>query len=209
MSKEKSVAIKEEIKALSPAQIDAAVSRIAKAMSGIEKGYIACAADVARLYDTKSYKAAGYKNIYEMCTDKFGMSRGTVSNLNTIVARFFDNYKLREDFKGFQIRSLLAMRELTDDEIHLLNITADLSAAEIERIIDEYKNPAAQIAESGEVQYSEGDGENDSESEPAAEVEGIKETTLTWTSGESAENFVKALEQARFMDYNRIIVNIK
>lgn len=37
MSKKESVAVKEEIKALSTEQINAAVSRIAKAMSGIEK----------------------------------------------------------------------------------------------------------------------------------------------------------------------------
>lgn len=90
-------------------KIDAAVSRIEKKIGTIEKGYLGIIGDVAYLAENDGAKALGYKNIYELCADKFGMARGTVHNLLSIYKRFGDgNYGLTAEANGMGVRALLA-----------------------------------------------------------------------------------------------------
>lgn len=90
-------------------KIDAAVSRIEKKIGTIEKGYLGIVGDVAYLAENDGAKTLGYKNIYELCADKFGMARGTVHNLLSIYKRFGDgNYGLTAEANGMGVRALLA-----------------------------------------------------------------------------------------------------
>lgn len=90
-------------------KINAAVARIEKKIGTIEKGYLGIIGDVAYLAENDGAKALGYKNIYELCADKFGMARGTVHNLLSIYKRFGDgNYKLTDEANGLGVRAMLA-----------------------------------------------------------------------------------------------------
>lgn len=90
-------------------KINAAVARIEKKIGTIEKGYLGIIGDVAYLAENDGAKALGYKNIYELCADKFGMARGTVHNLLSIYKRFGDgNYGLTDEANGLGVRAMLA-----------------------------------------------------------------------------------------------------
>lgn len=88
--------------------IDETITRVADTMRKIEQGYLSVVGDVKRLYDLKAWTVTGHKNIYELCADKFGMSRGTVSNLRQIGERFVgDDYELIEEASGLGVRAML------------------------------------------------------------------------------------------------------
>ena len=90
-------------------KINAAVARIEKKIGTIEKGYLSIIGDVAYLAENDGAKALGYKNIYELCADKFGMARGTVHNLLSIYKRFGDgNYGLTDEANGLGVRAMLS-----------------------------------------------------------------------------------------------------
>ena len=88
-------------------KLEAAVNRVQKKIDKIAKCYIEVIGDVALLYEDKNFKALGYKNIYELAKDKFGMSRGTVNNLLSVYDRFGENYKLKDEYKDMSLRELL------------------------------------------------------------------------------------------------------
>lgn len=152
---------------LSTVEIDKSITRIEKEVSKISKGYINIAGDVAKLYDSKAYKEKGYKNIYDMCANLFGMARGTVSNLRNINERFCIDYKINPLYNGYSMRALLTMIELkvTDEEVALLNITSDLSAAEITAIIKDARGIAIEDKESANENESESESVNESANE--------------------------------------------
>lgn len=156
---------------LSATEIDKSITRIEKEVSKISKGYINIAGDVAKLYDSNSYKEKGYKNIYDMCGDLFGMARGTVSNLRNINERFCIDYKINPLYNGYSMRALLTMIELkvTDEEVALLNITSDLSASEITAIIKDARGIAIEDKESANENASENESENASANESESE----------------------------------------
>lgn len=99
----------ETVPATDDKKINAAVARIEKKIGTIEKGYLGIIGDVAYLAENDGAKALGYKNIYELCADKFGMARGTVHNLLSIYKRFGDgNYGLTDEANGLGVRAMLA-----------------------------------------------------------------------------------------------------
>lgn len=99
---------KTEVVKIDAKAVETVVKRIATKIGSIEKGYLSIAGDVARLRDMTAWKETGHKNIYELCADKFGMARGTVSNLCSIYDRFGDgNYKLGEEADGKKLTELL------------------------------------------------------------------------------------------------------
>lgn len=96
-----------ETPAVDEKKLNACVERISKQIDKISDGYIKIIGDVAYIYE-HGVKALGYKNIYDLCKDKFGMARGSVHNLLSIYEHFGDgNYALLEEHKGRSIRSML------------------------------------------------------------------------------------------------------
>lgn len=64
------------------------VSSVKEGLALVNKGYLAIAPDVTKLYDCKGYKALGYKNFDEMCALEFGMSHGTTVGIRKVFAKF-------------------------------------------------------------------------------------------------------------------------
>lgn len=200
---------------LTTEQREGAIKRIQKGLAGVERGYINIAADVAKLADSGAYTEVGYKNIYDMCDVLFGMSRGTVSNLRSIVKRFFDdNYKMLPEYKDFSVTALLAMKDLTDEEIQLLELTPDMSNKELREIIASLNAESAHAIEDkeagGEADSAtdgEVDGEADSEAAPDREP---KRLQLSWNADTDTDGkkLIKAFLEAKAMHYDFVEVTV-
>lgn len=186
---------------LTTEQRESAIKRIQKGLGGVERGYINIAADVAKLADAAAYTEVGYKNIYDMCDVLFGMSRGTVSNLRSIVKRFFDSsYKMLPEYKDFSVTALLAMKDLTDEEIHLLEITPDMSNKELREIIASLNAASASAIEDSEAESGE-------ETAPDREPERLQ---LSWNAETDADGkkLIKAMQEAKAMHYDFVEVTV-
>ena len=189
---------------LTTEQRESAIKRIQKGLAGVERGYINIAADVAKLADAAAYTEVGYKNIYDMCDTLFGMSRGTVSNLRTIVKRFFDsNYKMLPEYKDFSVTALLAMKDLTDEEIQLLELTPDMSNKELREIIASLNADNAPALEDSEA-------ESEADSEEAAPDREPKRLQLSWNAETDADGkkLIKAMQEAKAMHYDFVEVTV-
>lgn len=89
-------------------KVNAAIARVEKERKKAEDAFIKIIGDVAYLHDNKAHKLTGHKDFYALCADRFGMARGSVSNMLNIYAYFGDgNYHLAEENKGRTIRSML------------------------------------------------------------------------------------------------------
>ena len=64
------------------------VNHIRDGLRTINKGYLAIAPDVQKLYDTHAFEVLGYKNFDDMCTDLFEMSHGTTVGIRKVFSRF-------------------------------------------------------------------------------------------------------------------------
>ena len=193
---------------LTTEQRESAIKRIQKGLAGVERGYINIAADVAKLADADAYTEVGYKNIYDMCDVLFGMSRGTVSNLRSIVKRFFDsNYKMLPEYKDFSVTALLAMKDLTDEEIQLLELTPEMSNKELREIIASLNEDAAPAIEDSEA---ESEAESEANSEEAAPDREPKRLQLSWNAETDADGkkLIKAMQEAKAMHYDFVEVTV-
>ena len=170
-------------------QRESAIKRIQKGLVGVERGYINIAADVAKLADASAFVDVGYKNIYDMCNILFGMSRGTVSNLRAIVKRFFDDkYKMLPQYEHYSVTALLAMKELTDEEIQLLELTPDMSNKELREIIAGAEGESTHAIEDKEAVAEISAVDEDNGEEERAEASPDREPKRLQVSWDSAHD---------------------
>ena len=86
------------------------IEHVKKSIAKIEKGYLSIAGDVAKLRDGQAWKKTGHKNLYDLCADCFGMSRGTVSNMCHVYDRFGNgDYKLEKEAGEKKLTELLTI----------------------------------------------------------------------------------------------------
>ena len=67
---------------------DKLITSVKKEMALINKGYLAVAPDVAKLYDTHAYEVLGYQNFDALCINEFGMSHGTTVGIRKVFALY-------------------------------------------------------------------------------------------------------------------------
>lgn len=154
-------------------RIKETMARIHKEIKKIEGGYLAITGDVAYLYDSQAWHGTGHKNIYDLCADKFGMSRATVHNLLTIYRHYGDgNYHLNDTIKDKKITTLL--KEIKD---------LNKLAAEVQR------------EELGEGSSSGTTPEPEKTQERRKQLLKVEITTETpdWTKEELAQELVKRM----------------
>ena len=92
------------------------VASVKDGLALVNKGYLAIAPDVTKLYDCKGYKALGYKNFDEMCMLEFGMSHGTTVGIRKVFAKFGavskDNkYSIPDKYTEYGYTKLLLMTD--------------------------------------------------------------------------------------------------
>lgn len=92
------------------------VASVKDGLALVNKGYLAIAPDVTKLYDCKGYKALGYKNFDEMCTLEFGMSHGTTVGIRKVFAKFGsvskeNKYTIPDKYAEYGYTKLLLMTD--------------------------------------------------------------------------------------------------
>lgn len=96
------------------------VSRVRKVGQAVSKGYAQIAGDVARLYETDNWKES-YTDFSAFCSDMFGFSHGTTSNLRRVGLKFYNlegsDRKLRPCYDGVAFGVLAEFCKLSPDEI--------------------------------------------------------------------------------------------
>lgn len=199
---------------LTTEQRESTIKRIQKGLAGVERGYINIAADVAKLADASSFVDAGYKNIYDMCDILFGMSRGTVSNLRAIVKRFFDEkYKMLPQYEHYSVTALLAMKDLSDEEIQLLELSPDMSNKELREIIagaNGESTPAIEDKEALAESTVDEDSAEVGEQEDASPDREPKRLQITWNAetDRDCEKLFSTLHEAKEMGYDFIEITV-
>ena len=89
------------------------VNRVIDGLKVVNKGYLAIAGDVNRLYDTKAYEVLGYENFDKMCADLFDMSHGTTVGIRKVFGVFGSKssktgeYTISEKYLDFGYTKLL------------------------------------------------------------------------------------------------------
>ena len=115
------------------------VASVKDGLALVNKGYLAIAPDVAKLYDCKGYKALGYHNFDELCTLEFGMSHGTAVGIRKVFDKFGsisnDNkYTIPEKYAEYGYTKLLLMTDKKFEDAGINPIetfTPDMTIAEM------------------------------------------------------------------------------
>ena len=159
-------------------KLEAAVNRVQKKIDKIAKSYIEIIGDVALLYEDKNFKTLGYKNIYDLAKDKFGMSRGTVNNLLSVYDRFGENYKLKDEYKDMSLRELLDHIRKEKAAQRTLEIGEE---AELDEVTD------------GDEESTDGNGAGGKKGKKETLVKFDFDTIDSWTIDELIEKFREEL----------------
>ena len=102
-----------EIGVATSKEIEKRIKKVDSKINAISKGYLSICGDVAYFRDNKAHLVTGNKNLYDLCAERFGMARGTVSNLVHIYDRWGSDYELPDDIGKRKITELLAeLKEL-------------------------------------------------------------------------------------------------
>lgn len=115
------------------------VASVKDGLALVNKGYLAIAPDVAKLYDCKGYKALGYRNFDEMCMLEFGMSHGTTVGIRKVFAKFGsvskeNKYTIPDKYTEYGYTKLLLMtdKKFEDAGINPIDtFTPDMTIAEM------------------------------------------------------------------------------
>ena len=115
------------------------VASVKDGLALVNKGYLAIAPDVAKLYDCKGYKALGYRNFDELCALEFGMSHGTTVGIRKVFDKFGsvskeNKYTIPDKYAEYGYTKLLLMtdKKFEDAGINLIEtFTPDMTIAEM------------------------------------------------------------------------------
>ena len=158
------------------------VDNIREGLRTINKGYLAIAPDVQKLYDTHAFEVLGYKNFDEMCTNLFEMSHGTTVGIRKVFARFGSksskdgSYCIPEKYLEWGYTKLLLFA--TDDKKFKDANIEPLTMFNPSMTIGEMKNAlAAALADKAKEQ-------DDNAIETTAEETTAEETTAEETTAE-------------------------
>ena len=115
-----------------------------------EKNLMEVAQRIARIEEEQLYKIGNYKNIIDYCKKEFNLERNRVWEFKKVVYRFCDkrknfnsystSYCVKSFFKDYDYSKLLALHDITEEEIEQLGIKPVMSVREIKRIVKRYKN---------------------------------------------------------------------
>ena len=170
---------------------DALVNSIRDGLKTINKGYLAIAPDVQKLYDTHAFEVLGYKNFDAMCTDLFEMSHGTTVGIRKVFAIYGSKskdgkYSIPEKYQEWGYTKLLLFA--TDkDKFKDANIDP-LTAFDPSMTIGEMKmtlaTALADKAKEQDTNAIETTAEETTAEETSAEETTAEETTAEETTAE-------------------------
>lgn len=89
----------------------------------------------------------GYKNIYEYANTVHGISRGTTSDAINTFDRFQKDGAIDSKYAGFAWRSLIMLKNYTDEEILEMGITVEMNSTQIKKVLEARKEAEKAIEE--------------------------------------------------------------
>ena len=115
------------------------VASVKDGLALVNKGYLAIAPDVAKLYDCRGYKALGYRNFDELCALEFGMSHGTTVGIRKVFDKFGsvskeNKYTIPDKYAEYGYTKLLLMTDKKFEDAGINPIetfTPDMTIAEM------------------------------------------------------------------------------
>lgn len=117
-------------------------SKVIKTELGkVENSFSKIAFNLHWIYENGTYKALGYKNVYNFAKVEFGIARGTCSNFINVVDRFAKRVdgkiveQIDDRYKEFKSSQLILMLDLTDADIEQLD--ADMSVRDMKKKVKE------------------------------------------------------------------------
>lgn len=178
------------------------VGLVNEGLQTVQKGYIAIAPHVAKLYDCKGFKALGYDNFEQMITFEFGMSHGTGVGLRKVfdlcgVVGKDNEYTIPEKYLDYGYTKLLQIaqkkKDFKDANINPFDIfTPDMTLKEMSTKLNEVLGIKAKEQDEKAI---------DTTAEDAS-------AEATSTEATSAENTSAEAEDTPKIKVNRILVEI-
>lgn len=107
--------------------------KIENAYQTTEKSMLVIAGAIAVINAEKLHEVNGYTSVYAYCQDRFGISRGSVSECIKVWEAYGDisTGELLPDYTGFSFSQLKLMRKVPDG----IEVKEDMSTREIEKLI--------------------------------------------------------------------------
>ena len=121
-------------------------AKVIKAELGkVENSFSKIAFNLHWIHENGTYKALGYKNVYDFAKMEFGIARGTCNNFINVVERFGKRVngeiveQIEDCYKEFKSSQLILMLDLSDKEIEQLDI--GMSVRDMKKKIKEITAP--------------------------------------------------------------------
>lgn len=143
----------------------------------------------------------GYKNIYEYANTVHGISRGTTSDAINTFDRFQKDGAIDSKYAGFAWRSLIMLKNYTDEEILEMGITVEMNSTQIKKVLEARKEADKAIeekkqeAESGKQEAEQFDASNETEEPEIPEADDSFPTVTIRTEGKTIKELSKEIEK--------------
>lgn len=118
----------------------------------------------------------GYKNIYEYANTVHGISRGTTSDAINTFNRFQKDGAIDSKYAGFAWRSLIMLKNYTDEEILEMGITVEMNSTQIKKVLEARKEAEKAIEEKNKPEVAPESAENEAKPETAEQFDTSNET---------------------------------
>lgn len=150
----------------------------------------------------------GYKNIYEYANTVHGISRGTTSDAINTFDRFQKDGAIDSKYAGFAWRSLIMLKNYTDEEILEMGITVEMNSTQIKKVLEARKEAEKAIeekkqetesgkqeAEPEKQEAEQFDASNETEEPEIPEADDSFPTVTIHTEGKTIKELSKEIEK--------------
>lgn len=143
----------------------------------------------------------GYKNIYEYANTVHGISRGTTSDAINTFDRFQKDGAIDSKYAGFAWRSLIMLKNYTDEEILEMGITVEMNSTQIKKVLEARKEAEKAIeekkqeAEPEKQEAEQFDASNETEEPEIPEATESFPTVTIHTEGKTIKELSKEIEK--------------
>lgn len=147
----------------------------------------------------------GYKNIYEYANTVHGISRGTTSDAINTFDRFQKDGAIDSKYAGFAWRSLIMLKNYTDEEILEMGITVEMNSTQIKKVLEARKEAEKAIEEKNKPESAEHeakpetveqfDTSNETERSEIPEADESFPSVIIHTEGKTIKELSKEIEK--------------
>ena len=147
------------------------------------------------------FMVEGYKNIYEYANTVHGISRGTTSDAINTFDRFQKDGAIDSKYAGFAWRSLIMLKNYTDEEILEMGITVEMNSTQIKKVLEARKEADKAIeekkqeAEPEKQEAEQFDASNETEEPEIPEADDSFPTVTIHTEGKTIKELSKEIEK--------------